>query len=274
MIDLGVLSVPAIAFVGLFGYSVLSGPETVVEPIPVAPAIEHQGYSSKVVSSRLLDEIALAVKKRGPEIKDVEVKRHPLERDIDAVGSRFDVSWIMDVTRYSLGLVPYYFAGDMVVEGTEVELRLRGFFADGNRTIIVKRGPIDRINTVIEEAGRDAAAWMDPETRPELARLQKEGGTELARLPGSSDPDAERLTIDCLAKAADRLPRIAGLKIANQQIERAADGTLKGAFFVSFLNRTAYYDFSCKADTAHAAVAAVTLRGDAEEVQSVAEATH
>lgn len=169
--DFGLLAIPAMAFAGLFGYSVLSGPEIIVEPIRVPSALEHQGFTSEVVSRRVVDEIATAIRRQSEAVRDLEVEKHPLEKEIDAVGHRFDVSWLVGMTRYSLGLVPHYFTGEMVMDGNEVELRLRAFLADHDRSLIVTRGPLHHIGPMIQEAGREAARRMDPAARQEAATM-------------------------------------------------------------------------------------------------------
>ncbi|NYZ11083.1 hypothetical protein HL658_00860 [Azospirillum sp. RWY-5-1] len=178
--DFGLLAIPAMAFAGLFGYSVMAGPEIIVEPIRVPHAVETQGFTSEVVSRRVVDEIATAIRRQSEAVRDMEVEKHPLEKDIDAVGHRFDVSWLVGMTRYSLGLVPHYFTGEMVMEGNEVELRLRAFLADHQRALIVTRGPVHNLGPMIQEAGREAARRMDPAARPDapaaVASTDDEGG--------------------------------------------------------------------------------------------------
>lgn len=169
--DFGLLAIPAMAFAGLFGYSVLSGPEIIVEPIRVPTAVEHQGFTSEVVSRRVVDEIATSIRRQSEAVRDLQVAKHPFEKEIDAVGHRFDVSWLVGMTRYSLGLVPHYFTGEMVMDGNEVELRLRAFLADHERAVIVTRGPVHHIGPMIAEAGRQAAERMDPATRNEAAAV-------------------------------------------------------------------------------------------------------
>lgn len=60
------------------------------------------------------------------------------------------------------------------------------------------------------------------------------------------DPESQRLALECLLKAAERIPKIAGLKIESEHIERHGD-LFEGAFYVSVVHRFVYYDFQCEA---------------------------
>ncbi|HYG87307.1 MAG TPA: hypothetical protein VD978_13700 [Azospirillum sp.] len=81
-------------------------------------------------------------------------------------------------------------------------------------------------------------------------------------VPG--DPESQRLALECLLKAAERVPKIAGLKIESEHIERHGD-LFEGAFYVSAVHRFIYYDFQCAADM----VSTTDLKGRTESLKRI-----
>ena len=79
-----------------------------------------------------------------------------------------------------------------------------------------------------------------------------------------NDPESKRLAVECLLKAAERLPKISGLKIESENIERRGD-LFEGAFYVSAVHHFVYYDFQC----APAQLTMTDLKGRAETLTSI-----
>lgn len=78
------------------------------------------------------------------------------------------------------------------------------------------------------------------------------------------DPESQRLGLECLLKAAERVPKIAGLKIESEHIERHGD-LFEGAFYVSAVHRFIYYDFQCQTDM----VSTTDLKGRTESLKRI-----
>lgn len=81
-------------------------------------------------------------------------------------------------------------------------------------------------------------------------------------VPG--DPESQRLALECLLKAAERVPKIAGLKIESEHIERH-DDLFEGALYVSAVHRYVYYDFQCLA----AQVSTTDLKGTTTSLKRI-----
>lgn len=58
------------------------------------------------------------------------------------------------------------------------------------------------------------------------------------------DPESRRLALECLLKAAERLPKIYSFKVVSESMDQHGD-RFDGTFFVTVLHRNVFYDFQC-----------------------------
>lgn len=60
----------------------------------------------------------------------------------------------------------------------------------------------------------------------------------------AEDAESQRLAIECLIRAAEKLPKIYSLTILSDTIDQHGD-RFDGAFLVKVLHRQVYWDFQC-----------------------------
>lgn len=180
MFDFGLLTFPLLGALGMLGWGVMSGPEIVIEPIVVPHALEEQGYTSEVVTRRLADEVRRINQVADSTLRPVNVDLTQIDRSYNALTDYFELKQVIDAVRQSIGLVPFYFAGDVVQVGNDVEFRLRSYPANGPVTEFSHRAPIDRMDRAIVDASFDMMKVIDPYVTALYTRAveAKSGSTE------------------------------------------------------------------------------------------------
>lgn len=160
--DLGVLTLPVLGLLLAVGYGLWSGPAIVIEPIVVPPAIEQTGYSSQVVTRDLADEMRRIGLFADASRREVQVDFDMADTSYNALTDHFGVTHLVDAARQTVGLVPYYFTGDMVSRGAEVELRLRAYPWRGAVREFSHRAPATDVHAAIVAASFDMLGVIDP----------------------------------------------------------------------------------------------------------------
>ncbi|WP_431861939.1 tetratricopeptide repeat protein [Azospirillum sp.] len=160
--DFGILTIPIVGALGLLGYSIYSGPEIVFEKVPVPHALEDQGYTSEVVTRHLTDAVRRIGEQAKSSLRSVDVDFGQTDRSMVAVSDYLHITPVIDAVRQMGGLVPYHFAGELVMQGNEVEFRLRAYPREGQIRDIKYRGPIDEVPRIIESVANDAMMVIDP----------------------------------------------------------------------------------------------------------------
>lgn len=160
--DFGILTIPILGALSLMGYSIYTGPEIVFEKVPVPHALEDQGYSSEVVTRHLTDSVRRIGEQAKSSLRSVDVDFGQTDRSMLALSDYLHLTPVMDALRQMGGLVPYHFAGELVLLGNEVEFRLRAYPRDGQIHDIKHRGPVDEVPRIIEAVATDAMMVIDP----------------------------------------------------------------------------------------------------------------
>lgn len=162
MFDFGILTLPIIGLATMLGYGIYNGPEIVIEPIKVPHALEDQGYTSAVVTRHLTDEVRRIGRAADSSIRVIDVDFEQNDRSFNAVTDYFEVTHLVDAIRQTVGLVPYYFAGEMVLVGNDVEFRMRAYPYTGLVREFTHRAPIDQVNKAVVAASFDMLKVIDP----------------------------------------------------------------------------------------------------------------
>lgn len=125
--DFGFLSLPVITLSVLFGYSVFFDVSAVLfHPVEVPLTLEQQGYSRRVMSARLANEVRI-VKLKARTVKDQRRVLLPDDESaINTLGGYFDFLTPVRATQELMGLVEFSFVGDVVTRNNEYRLSVRG----------------------------------------------------------------------------------------------------------------------------------------------------
>lgn len=162
MFDFGILTLPIIGLATLLGFGIYNGAEIVVEPIKVPHALEEQGFTSAVVTRHLTDEVRRVGRIADSSIRTVDVDFEQADRSFNAVTDYFDVTHLVDAVRQTVGLVPFYFTGEMVMIGNDVEFRVRAYPYSGLVREFRHRAPLEKVDATIVAASFDMLKVIDP----------------------------------------------------------------------------------------------------------------
>ena len=125
--DFGLLSLPVLIASALFGYAVLFDTSAVVfHDVQVPAVVASQGYSPRVVSARLANEVRV-IDQKARTVKELrEFVLPDDESAVNALGDYFKFGEPIRAVQELIGLVEYNFTGDMVKQGDELMLSVRG----------------------------------------------------------------------------------------------------------------------------------------------------
>lgn len=160
--DFGLVSLPVLALTALFGYAVLFDTSAVVfNDIDVPPTVQQLGYSPKVMASRLANEVRL-IDQKARTVKDIRDFALPdNESAVNALGDYFKFGEPIKATQQLLGLVHYNFTGDVVKQGDDLKLSVRGSAHDQNKmfnAVVVGKDP----EKLVQEMAVDIVRFIDP----------------------------------------------------------------------------------------------------------------
>ena len=160
--DVGLLTIPILGALSVLGYSIYSGPEIVFEKVQVPRALDTQGYTSEVVTRHLTDSVRRIGEQAKSSLRSVDVDFGQTDRSLTALSDYLHMTPVIDAVRQMSGLVPYYFSGEMVTVGSDLEFRLRAYPREGAIRDIVRRAPAGEMQRLIDDVATDAMMVIDP----------------------------------------------------------------------------------------------------------------
>lgn len=150
--------------VAIFGYAVVTDYQTVfVDDVSVPTSLASStGYHPDVVIARLADEMRAIERAANSETRGRELRLQDEHSVVNVIGDLLSVTSLIRVTQESTGLIPYAFEGDLVVNGRELEFRLRGFDAYDSKMFLVERAPLDQMPQLIHRMAFELMRRVDP----------------------------------------------------------------------------------------------------------------
>ncbi len=160
--DFGLLSLPVLALSALLGYAVVFDTSTVMfHDIGVPNSVEAQGYTPKVMSARLANEVRM-IDQKARTVKDVRDFSLPDDDSaVNALSDYFKFAEPIRATQDMLGLIKFSFNGDMVARGDDLQLSVRGYRYNGNKPFnetISGKDP----NQILHEMAINIVRFIDP----------------------------------------------------------------------------------------------------------------
>jgi tetratricopeptide (TPR) repeat protein len=136
-----------------------------LEPFEVAPELKKQGFTSQVISNKLLDHIEKIKKNainycRKPDILFLGDISSP---DIEVPATTISIKAI---SKYIKDKINYYettIGGELIIQGKKPILTMR-FFKDNSFKSIDMEGDLDNINALIKAAAQKIMEYKDPIT--------------------------------------------------------------------------------------------------------------
>lgn len=160
--DFGLLSIPVLVASALFGYAVFFDTSAVVfSDIQVPAAVEYQGYSPRVVAARLANEVRV-IDQKARTVKELrEFVLPDDESAVNALGDYFKFGEPIRAVQELIGLIEYNFTGDMVKQGSELKLSVRGAAHKKNKIfneIVVGKDP----DQILHDMAVNVVRFIDP----------------------------------------------------------------------------------------------------------------
>jgi len=160
--DFGLISLPVLALSALFGYAVFFDTSAVVfHDIEVPGAVQQLGYSSKVMSARLANEVR-TIDQKAKTVKEVREFALPDDASaVNALGDYFKFGEPIKAAQELMGMVQYTFSGDMVKVGDQLQLAVRGHAHQKNKpftAVAVGQDP----EKLIHDMAVDIVRFIDP----------------------------------------------------------------------------------------------------------------
>ena len=161
--DLGILTIPTLVFLGYFGFSVATGTHEIMFEQIVAPAsVTERGYSSFVVTQRIADDYRAINKnaRTAKHLRDFGLRSDPTV--VGALGDYFQFGAVVMAARYDLGLIEFEVSGDVVDEGETWDLHIRVERTGGAVEGVSVSGPSASPEALFQEAAEAAMRLTDP----------------------------------------------------------------------------------------------------------------
>ncbi|WP_029009093.1 tetratricopeptide repeat protein [Azospirillum halopraeferens] len=162
MFDFGLVSLPVIALSALFGYAVLFDVDSVLfHEIEVPASLEYQGYTPKVMASRMAQEVK-AIKREARTAREMRQFNLPDEESpIQALGRYYNFLTPIVATQELMGLVEFSFVGNMVKSKDGLKLTVHGLNTKTNRAFHSTVSGADP-EELVKKAALDATRFIDP----------------------------------------------------------------------------------------------------------------
>jgi tetratricopeptide (TPR) repeat protein len=158
-----ILTVPALAVGAFFAVSYFISPDTIViQQISVPPSLEDKGYSADVATTMLSDSVARISDEAGTNRGAYVAEETAQAKSVEALSDWFGLAQPIRATQVALGFLPYSFSGEIVEDGEDLILRIRGQSSEYWHFLMEKRGSKDDVAGLMNAAAIDLLSELDP----------------------------------------------------------------------------------------------------------------
>ncbi len=147
----------------IMGLAYSIDPEAVViEPISVPEDLMLKGYTSTVISDRVMEEMHLIhqISQTREEGRGVSLESE--EAMVSTLEAELEVSGPVWVVRDQLDIKQFKIQGEIVNAENGLEFRMRGFPKSGEIMVAVEKGTFSEIDDLIRRAAEEALRFADP----------------------------------------------------------------------------------------------------------------
>ena len=162
--DLGFLAIPFFTALGVFSLAVIGNVEGVnVESISVPSAVSSKsGFTSDVVVTRLVDRIQKIEQQAETTATAKEVMANDEGGTVAVLGEFFELTPLLRAVQTTFGLIPYSFSGEIVANGDNLEMVLRGRDTRHHETTIHEEVEGRDVPKLIDKVAYEAVRMIDP----------------------------------------------------------------------------------------------------------------
>ncbi len=162
--DLSFIMVPFFTGLVAFSLALFHNVSAInIESITVPGSISSKsGYTADVVIKRLVDRMRTIELEAGTRADAKQVMVKDKGGSAAVLGDFFNLTPMLRVVQTSFGLIPYTFSGEIVVNGNELEMVLRGSDDRHKETLIRESSDLGDVPGLIDKVAYEAVRMVDP----------------------------------------------------------------------------------------------------------------
>ena len=162
--DLGFLAIPLFTALGAFGLAVFTNVEAVnIESVSVPQSVSAKsGFTSDVVVTRLADQMQQIEHLAQTRADAKEVMAQDEGGSAAVLGEFFELTPLLRAVQTTFGLIPYTFSGEIVANGDNLEMVLRGRDNEHHETTIHEGIEGKDVPKLIDKVAYEAVRMIDP----------------------------------------------------------------------------------------------------------------
>jgi hypothetical protein len=121
------LTFPIIAILSIFGLGLYTGYDSIVfDPISSPKWAQEQGYSPRVLTRQLTDEIRAVRVGAGSRIRSIDLGNEEKDESLAEIGEYFEIQVLVNAARKYVGVVKMTISGELYdIDDDHVMLRMR-----------------------------------------------------------------------------------------------------------------------------------------------------
>lgn len=162
--DLGFLAIPLFTAFGVFSLAVFTDVESVnIESVSVPVSVSSKsGFTADVVVTRLANRMQQIERQAETRANAKEVMAHDEGGTSAVLGEFFELTPLLRAVQTTFGLIPYTFSGEIVVNGDNLEMELRGRDNQHHETTIREEVEGRDVPKLIDKVAYEAVRMIDP----------------------------------------------------------------------------------------------------------------
>jgi tetratricopeptide (TPR) repeat protein len=179
------LTFPIIAILSIFGLGLYTGYDSIVfDPISSPKWAQDQGYSPRVLTRQLTDEMRAIRLGAGSVIRNIDLGNEEKDESLAEIGEYFEIQVLINAARKYVGVVRMTVSGELYdVDKDNVTLRIRITDRAGKVRTSYFTGPRNDVPQLLRQAGFETVKAVDPYIAALYVRAteQKSGSTDFSR---------------------------------------------------------------------------------------------
>ncbi|EWY40781.1 hypothetical protein N825_33165 [Skermanella stibiiresistens SB22] len=179
------ITFPLIAIMSIFGLGLYTGYDSVVfDPISAPKWAQEQGYSPRVLTRQLTDEIRAVRMGAGSRLRSIDLGNEDKDESLAEIGEYFEIQVLVNAARKYVGVVKMTISGELYdIDDDHVMLRIRITDRAGKVRANQFTGTRAEVPALLRQAGFETVKAVDPYIAALYVRSteQKGGSTDFAK---------------------------------------------------------------------------------------------
>src|SRR4051812_19984265 len=158
------ITFPLIAIMSIFGLGLYTGYDSIVfDPISSPKWVQEQGYSPRVLTRQLTDEIRAVRMGASSRIRSIDLGNEDKDESLAEIGEYFEIQVLVNAARKYVGVVKMTISGELYdIDDKHVMLRVRITDRAGKVRSNQFTGTRTDIPLLLKQAGLETVKAVDP----------------------------------------------------------------------------------------------------------------